>query len=47
MDGNNRYFYVEVKNLVTRHKFTFTAFSVNVTLKIDFQCCVIFTYVRA
>ena len=47
MDGNNKYFYVEVKNLVTWHKFTFSAFSVNVTLKVDFQCCVIFTCVRA
>ena len=47
MDGNKKYFYVEVKNLVTWHKFTFAAFSVNVTLKVDFQCCVIFTCVRA
>ena len=44
MDGNNKDFYVEVKNLVTWHKFTFAAF---LTLKVDFQCCVIFTCVRA
>ena len=30
MDENNKYFYVEVNNLVTWHKFTFAAFSVNV-----------------
>ena len=46
MDENNKYFYVEVKNLVTWHKFTFAAFSVNVTLRVDFQCWVVFTCVK-